>query len=168
MFLQAYDALTCVWCCKQEKLFRLQSLACFSTSRARVTSGHRTTGGSHADTDFEIHNVRVVASQVVLDSALVESFNRALLSGRSLVFSYPTAHTQQSTVPPALPLPLGPCWGLRQHGAQHRHRPRGLPATASSRASRQRALDGTMTDVFVHLIAYQLVTLSGTGVSALD
>ena len=30
----------------------------------------------------------------VLDSALVESFNRALLSRRSLVFSYPTVHTQ--------------------------------------------------------------------------
>ena len=28
-----------------------------------------------------------------------------------------------------------------------------------------KALDGTMTDVFIHLIAYQLVTLSGTGVS---
>ena len=38
-------------------------------------------------------------SEVVLDSALVESFNRALLSGRSLVFSYPTVHTQQSSVP---------------------------------------------------------------------
>ena len=40
-----------------------------------------------------------MASQVVLDSALVESFNRVLLSGRSLVFSYPTVHTQQSSVP---------------------------------------------------------------------
>ena len=28
-----------------------------------------------------------------------------------------------------------------------------------------KALDGTMTDVFIHLIAYQLATLSGTGVS---
>ena len=37
--------------------------------------------------------------EVVLDSALVESFNRVLLSGRSLVFSYPTVHTQQSSVP---------------------------------------------------------------------
>ena len=37
-------------------------------------------------------NVRVLASQVVLDSALVESFNRVLLSGRSLV----------STVPPGV------------------------------------------------------------------
>ena len=36
------------------------------------------------------------------DSALVESFNRVLLSGRSLVFSYPTVHTQQSTVPPGV------------------------------------------------------------------
>ena len=43
--------------------------------------------------NFEIQNVRVLASQVVLDSALVESFNRVLLSGRSLVFSYPTAHS---------------------------------------------------------------------------
>ena len=46
--------------------------------------------GATLSTDFEIQNVRVLASQVVLDSALVESFNRALLSGRSLVFSYPT------------------------------------------------------------------------------
>ena len=26
----------------------------------------------------------------------------------------------------------------------------------------------TMTDLFIHLVAYQLVTLSGTGVSVLD
>ena len=51
--------------------------------------------GATLSTDF----VRVLASQVVLDSALVESFNRVLLSGRSLVFSYPTVHTQQSSVP---------------------------------------------------------------------
>ena len=44
--------------------------------------------GATLSTDFEIQNVRVLASQVVLDSALVESFNRVLLSGRSLVFSY--------------------------------------------------------------------------------
>ena len=55
--------------------------------------------GATRSTDFEIQNVRVLASQVVLDSALVESFNRVLLSGRSLVFSYPTVHTQQSSVP---------------------------------------------------------------------
>ena len=55
--------------------------------------------GATLSTDFEIQNVRVLASQVVLDSALVESFNRVLLSGRSLMFSYPTVHTQQSSVP---------------------------------------------------------------------
>ena len=37
--------------------------------------------GATLSTDFEIQNVRVLASQVVLDSALVESFNRVLLSG---------------------------------------------------------------------------------------
>ena len=58
--------------------------------------------GATLSTDFEIQNVRVLASQVVLDSALVESFNHVLLSGRSLVFSYPTVHTQQSTVPPGV------------------------------------------------------------------
>ena len=117
-----------------------------------------------------------------------KSFNRVLLSGRSLVFSYPTVHTQQSSVPngvaehnvtvaraftklmgafgtttqaprstcwptrhwrgqaggqppgvsdaagqPAVPSQphegsLGPRGHLRRHGAQHRHRPRGLPA----------------------------------------
>ena len=31
-----------------------------------------------------------------------------------------------------------------------------------------KGLDGTMTDLFIYLVAYQLVTLSGTGVSALD
>ena len=55
--------------------------------------------GATLSTDFEIQNVRVLASQVVLDSALVEPFNRVLLSGRCLVFSYPTVHTQQSSVP---------------------------------------------------------------------
>ena len=57
--------------------------------------------GATLSTDFEIQNIRVLASQVVLDSALVESFNR-VLAGRSLVFSHPTAHTQQSTVPPGV------------------------------------------------------------------
>ena len=152
--------------------------------------------GATLSTDFEIQNVRVLASQVVLDSALVESFNRVLLSGRSLVFSYPTV-TQQSSVPNgvaehnvtvaraftklmgaydagskihllanpgqdvaligaarqedsllksqmqlgSLQYPHNPMKGasehfhflsvrghLRRHGAQHRHRPRGLPA----------------------------------------
>ena len=35
--------------------------------------------GATLSTDFEIQNVRVLASQVVLDSALVESFNRVLV-----------------------------------------------------------------------------------------
>ena len=79
----------------------------------------------------------------------------------------------------ALPLPLGPCGDLRRHGAQHQHRPRGLPAPSfiagfptervpkmplSGVSTRSgdliwftfKALDGTMTDVFIHLIAYQL------------
>ena len=33
---------------------------------------------------------------------LAKSFNRMLFLGRSLVFSYPTVHTQQSTVPPGV------------------------------------------------------------------
>ena len=197
--------------------------------------------GATLSTDFKIQNVRVLASQIVLDSALVESFNQVLLSGRSLVFSYPTVHTQQSSVPNgvaehnvtvaraftklqpgagrgphrrgqaggqppgvadaagqptvptqphegslgALPLPRG---HLRRHGAQHRHRPRGPPApqlhcrlSHRARAAEWcqhplgrpcrftfKGLDGTMTDLFIHLVAYQLVTLSGTGVSVLD
>ena len=51
----------------------------------------RPAGGN---SDFNIESVRVLASQVTLDSALVESFNKVLLSGRSLVFSYPTMHIQ--------------------------------------------------------------------------
>ena len=50
-------------------------------------------GGS---TDYSIENVRVLASQVTLDSALYESYQKILLSGRSLVFAYPTMHTQVS------------------------------------------------------------------------
>ena len=45
----------------------------------------RAPSGGHA----EHLRTSVLASQVVLDSALVESFNRVLLSGRSLVFSAP-------------------------------------------------------------------------------
>ena len=63
----------------------------------RVRRGRgRAAGGT---SDFSIESVRVLASQVTLDSALVESFNKVLLSGRSLVFSYPTMHTQVSNVP---------------------------------------------------------------------
>ena len=55
--------------------------------------------GRNSSVDYDIQNVRVLASQVTLDSALVESFNRVLLSGRSLVFGYPTVHTQVTSVP---------------------------------------------------------------------
>ena len=156
--------------------------------------------GATLSTDFEIQNVRVLASQVVLDLALVESFNRALLPGRSqrhrgarlhetdgrvrdlLVgaakqemqlgsLQYP--HNPHERSLGALPLPLGPCGHLQRHGAQHRHRPCGLPATQLHRFATERVpkmplsgvstrlgdlarftfkgLDGTMTDLFIHL-----------------
>ena len=130
----------------------------------------------HAEHRLRDPGVRVLASQVVLDSALVESFNRALLSGRSLVFSYPAVHTQQSTVPTgvaehnvtvarAFTKPMGAFvtfWdndaGSKIHllanpssrrcswaacsgtstSSQHRHRPCGPPATASSRFPTER------------------------------
>ncbi|CAE7581880.1 unnamed protein product, partial [Symbiodinium necroappetens] len=57
--------------------------------------------GDAGSEDYEIQNVRVLASQVTLDSALVESFRRVLLSGRSLVFSFPAMHTQVSSIPDA-------------------------------------------------------------------
>ena len=172
----------------------------------------------------------VLASQVVLDSALVESFNRALLSGRSLVFSYPTVHTQQSSVPNGvaehnvtvaraftgrvcdllgqrrgLQYPHNPMKGASEHfhflsvlagtyddtvrnidigrvgylrhsfiaGFPTERVPK-MPLSGVSTRSGDLArftfkgLDGTMTDLFIHLVAYQLVTLSGTGVSVLD
>ena len=56
-------------------------------------------GGTNSSVDYDIQNARVLASQVTLDSALVESFNRVLLSGRSLVFSYPAVHTQLTSIP---------------------------------------------------------------------
>ena len=77
--------------------------------------------GATLSTDFEIQNVRVLASQVVLDSALVESFNRVLLSGRSLVFSYPTVHTQQSSVPNGV---CCACGGARRGGRRLSATPR--------------------------------------------
>ena len=46
-------------------------------------------------TDYTIENMRVLASQVTLDSALYESYQKILLSGRSLVFAYPTHAGQQ-------------------------------------------------------------------------
>ena len=223
--------------------------------------------GATLSTDFEIQNVRVLASQVVLDSALVESFNRVLLSGRSLVFSYPTVHTQQSSVPNgvaehnvtvaraftklmgafvtfwdndagskihllanpgqdvapigaarqedsllesqmqlgSLQYPHNPMKGASEHfhflsvlagtyddtvrnidigrvgylrhsfiaGFPTERVPK-MPLSGVSTRSGDLArftfkgLDGTMTDLFIHLVAYQLVTLSGTGVSVLD
>ena len=178
--------------------------------------------GATLSTDFEIQNVRVLASQVVLDSALVESFNRVLLSGRSLVFSYPTVHTQQSSVPNgvaehnvtvaraftklgSLQYPHNPMKGASEHfhflsvlagtyddtvrnidigrvgylrhsfiaGFPTERVPK-MPLSGASTRSGDLArftfkgLDGTMTDLFIHLVADQLVTLSGTGVSVLD
>ena len=216
--------------------------------------------GATLSTDFEIQNVRVLASQVVLDSALVESFNRVLLSGRSLVFSYPTVHTQQSSVPNGVAehnvtvaraftklmgafvtfwdndagskihllanpgQDVAPIGAARQEDSllesqtqlgslQYPHNPfhflsvlagtyddtvrnidigrvgylrhsfiAGFPtervpkmplsgvSTRSGDLARFtfKGLDGTMTDLFIHLVACQLVTLSGTGVSVLD
>ena len=217
------------------------------------------TSGATLSTDFEIQNVRVLASHV-LDSALVESFNRVLLSGRSLVFSCPTVHTQQSSVPNGVaehnvtvaraftdllgqrrglqdPLAGQPGQDVAPIGAatqedsllesqmqlgslQYPHNPMkgasehfhflsvlagtyddtvrnidigrvgylrhsfiaGFPtervpkmplsgvSTRSGDLARFtfKGLDGTMTDLFINLVAYQLVTLSGTGVSVLD
>ena len=219
--------------------------------------------GATLSTDFEIQNVRVLASQVVLDSALVESFNRVLLSGRSLVFSHPTLHTRPERRGGAqrhrgarlhethghvcdllgqrrgLQDPLagqpgagrGPIGAARQEDSllesqmqlgslQYPHNPMkgasehfhflsvlagtyddtvrnidigrvgylrhsfiaGFPtervpkmplsgvSTRSGDLARFtfKGLDGTMTDLFIRLVAYQLVTLSGTGVSVLD
>ena len=50
--------------------------------------------GGSGSASYSIENVRVLAFQVRMDSALVESFNKVLLSGRSMVFSYSTMHTQ--------------------------------------------------------------------------
>ena len=50
-------------------------------------------------TDYTIENVRVLASQVDLDSAMYDSFEKIMLSGRSLTFGYPTMHTQVSSIP---------------------------------------------------------------------
>ena len=52
-----------------------------------------------ASQDFSIENVKIYASQVTLDSALRESFQRIMTSGRSLVFSFPTMHSQLSSIP---------------------------------------------------------------------
>ena len=177
--------------------------------------------GATLSTDFEIQNVRVLASQVVLDSAPRWRSPSTECSGRSL---YPTVHTQQSSVPngaaehnvtvaraftklmgvadaagqPAVP--THPMKGASEHvladtyddtvrnidigrAGYLRHsfiagfpteRVPKMPLSGVSTRSGDLArftfkgLDGTMTDLFIHLVAYQLVTLSGTGVSVLD
>ena len=63
---------------------------------AEATDALRPGEGS---TDYTIENVRVLASQVDLDSAMYESFEKIMLSGRSLTFGYPTMHTQVSSIP---------------------------------------------------------------------
>ena len=90
-------------------------------------------GGS---TDYSIENVRVLASQVTLDSALYESYQKILLSGRSLVFAYPTMHTQVSSIP-AGSTSRGE--GLHQAPGRlrvlpgHRRQPRGVQQLRASR-----------------------------------
>ena len=63
-----------------------------ATTALRSENAGAHPAGATLSTDFKIQNVPVLASQVVL----------VLLAGRSLVFSYPTVHTQQSTVPPGV------------------------------------------------------------------
>ena len=114
-----------------------------------------TTAGAHPagamlSTDLEIQHVRVLASQVVLDSALVESFNRVLLLERCLERPERRGEAQRyrgarlyethgrvctTTRAPRSTCPTGkdvaPIGAARQkdslleYGAQHRHR---LPA----------------------------------------
>ena len=164
--------------------------------------------GATLSTDFEIRNVRVLALQFVLDSALVESFNRVLLSRRSLVFSCSKIHLlanpphrrgQAGGQPPgvsdaagqpavplqphegslgALPLPLRPrgyyndtvrninigrAGNLRHSfiaGFPTERMPK-MPLSGVSTRSGDLArftfkgLDGTMTDLFIHLVAYR-------------
>ena len=55
--------------------------------------------GVGSSLSYQIENVHLLADQVTLDSALRESFERILLSNRSLVFSFPSLHVQQSSIP---------------------------------------------------------------------
>ncbi|OLP80781.1 hypothetical protein AK812_SmicGene38761 [Symbiodinium microadriaticum] len=55
--------------------------------------------GVGSSLSYVIENVHLLADQVTLDSALRESFERILLSNRSLVFSFPSLHVQQSSIP---------------------------------------------------------------------
>ena len=58
-----------------------------------------TRAGVGSSLSYQIENVHLLADQVTLDSALRESFERILLSNRSLVFSFPSLHVQQSSIP---------------------------------------------------------------------
>ena len=58
-----------------------------------------TRAGVGSSLEYQIENVHLLADQVTLDSALRESFERILLSNRSLVFSFPSLHVQQSSIP---------------------------------------------------------------------
>ena len=56
---------------------------------------HAMRAGVGSSLSYQIENVRLLADQVTLDSALKESFERILLSNRSLLFSFPSLHVQQ-------------------------------------------------------------------------
>ena len=58
-----------------------------------------TRAGVGSSLSYQIENVHLLADQVTLDSALRESFERILLSNRSLIFSFPSLHVQQSSIP---------------------------------------------------------------------
>ena len=60
---------------------------------------HAVRAGVGSSLSYQIENVRLLADKATLDSALRESFERILLSNRSLVFSFPSLHVQQSSVP---------------------------------------------------------------------
>ena len=60
---------------------------------------HAMRAGVGSSLSYQIENVRLLADQVTLDSALRESFERILLSNRSLIFSFPSLHVQQSSIP---------------------------------------------------------------------
>ena len=55
--------------------------------------------GVGSSLSYQIENVHLLADQVSLDSALRQSFDSILLSNRALLFSFPSLHVQQSSVP---------------------------------------------------------------------
>ena len=60
---------------------------------------HAMRAGVGSSLSYTIENVQALGDQVTLDSALRESFERILLSNRSLIFSFPSLHVQQSSIP---------------------------------------------------------------------